>query len=115
MKWNKKHIYLAIFLPIQMLLMQIVAKNPAFIEKYYSNGVYPYISSFFRIVLGWIPFSVGDLLIAFGLFIFLRFLFRLIKTRFRNFIPKMIHFTAVLSVIYFCFYLFWVSTFYLEP
>ena len=95
--------------------MQIVAKNPAFIEKYYSNGVYPYISSFFRIVLGWIPFSVGDLLIAFGLFIFLRFLFRLIKTRFRNFIPKMIHFTAVLSVIYFCFYLFWGLNYYREP
>ena len=37
MKWNKKHIFLAIFLPIQMLLMQIVARNPAFIERYFEN------------------------------------------------------------------------------
>ena len=115
MKWNKKHIYLAIFLPIQMLLMQLVEHNPNFVERYYSNGIYPYISSFFRIILGWVPFSVGDILLGFGLFIFLRFLYRLIKTRFKNFIPKLIHLTAVFSVIYFCFYLFWGLNYYREP
>ncbi|WP_439131329.1 DUF3810 domain-containing protein [Polaribacter sp.] len=115
MKWNKSHILLAIFLPIQVLLVQLAAKNPAFIERYYSNGIYPYISSFFRVVFGWIPFSFGDVLLAFGLFIFLRFIFRLIKTRFRNFIPKIIHFVAVLSIIYFCFYLFWGLNYYREP
>jgi hypothetical protein len=115
MKWNKSHIILAILLPIQVLLMRVVANNPAFIERYYSNGIYPYISSFFRIILGWIPFSVGDLLIAFGVFMLIRFLFLLIKSRFRNFIPKMIHFTAVLSCIYFCFYLFWGLNYYREP
>ncbi|ARV14315.1 DUF3810 domain-containing protein [Polaribacter sp. SA4-12] len=115
MKWNKTHIFLAIFLPIQILLMKLVAENPAFIERYYSNGIYPTISSFFRILLGWIPFSVGDLLLAFGLFLFIRFLFRLIKTRFKNFIPKIIHLIAVFSVIYFCFYLFWGLNYYREP
>jgi len=114
LKLNKKHIVLTIFLPIQILLLQFAASNPAFIEFYYSNGIYPVISSFFRIILGWIPFSVGDLLVAFGLFIFIRFLIRLIKTRFKNFIPKIIHFTAVLSVIYFCFYLFWGLNYYRE-
>ena len=114
MKLNKKHIVLTIFLPIQILLLQFAASNPAFIEFYYSNGIYPVISSFFRIILGWVPFSVGDLLVAFGVFIFIRFLIRLIKTRFKNFIPKIIHFTAVLSVIYFCFYLFWGLNYYRE-
>ena len=115
MKWNKAHLLLTIFLPIQMLLMKLVAKNPSFIEHYYSNGIYPIISSFFRILLGWIPFSIGDLLLFFGLFIFIRFLFRLIKTRFKNFIPKIIHFTAIFSIIYFCFYLFWGLNYYREP
>lgn len=115
MKWNKKHNILAIFLPIQILLMQLAVRNPEFIERYYSNGIYPYISSFFRILLGWIPFSFGDLLLGFGLFMLLRSLFRLIKTRFTNFIPKIIHFIAVLSVIYFCFYLFWGLNYYREP
>ena len=115
MKWNKTHILLAIFLPIQMLFMRLAENNPVFIEQYYSNGIYPYISSFFRIILGWIPFSFGDVLLAFGVFIFIRFLYRLIQNRFRNFIPKFIHFVAVLSLIYFCFYLFWGLNYYREP
>lgn len=32
------------------------------VEYWYANGVYPYISGFLHFVLGWIPFSVGDLL-----------------------------------------------------
>lgn len=115
MKWNKTHIFLAIFLPIQIFLMQFAANNSAFIEDYYSNGIYPYISSFFRILLGWIPFSVGDLLLAFGLFVFIRFLVRLIKSKFSNFMPKLIHFIAIVSVIYFSFYLFWGLNYYREP
>jgi hypothetical protein len=115
MKWNKKHIIIALFLPVQIVLIQLAAHNPSFIEKYYSNGIYPYISSFFRILLGWIPFSFGDLLLAFGLFILIRFLYGLIKNRFKNFVPKIIHFTAILSIIYFCFYLFWGLNYYREP
>ncbi|WP_299061029.1 DUF3810 domain-containing protein [uncultured Polaribacter sp.] len=112
---NKKHLVLAILLPVQFLLLKLAAKNPEFIERYYSNGIYPSISAFFRIILGWIPFSIGDVLLAFGLLLLIRFLFRLIKNRFRSFIPKIIHFTAILSVIYFCFYLFWGLNYYREP
>ncbi|QTE23176.1 DUF3810 domain-containing protein [Polaribacter cellanae] len=115
MKYNKKHLFLTIFLPIQVLLVQLAAKNPAFIETYYSNAIYPIISSFLRIILGWIPFSFGDILLIFLLFILLRFLFRLIKFRFKNFFHKIIHFIAFLSIIYFCFYLFWGLNYYREP
>ena len=115
MKWNKKHLILTLSLPIQMLLMQLVGKHPAFIEKYYSNGIYPYISSFFRLLLGWIPFSVGDLLIVIGIFLIFRFVFLLIKSRFKNCIPKIIHFAAITAIVYFCFYLFWGLNYYREP
>jgi hypothetical protein len=115
MKINKKQVSLAIFLPIQVLFVQVAAHNPAFIEQYYSNGVYPVISSFLRIIFGWLPFSFGDILIGFLTFIFLRFIFRLIHTRFQKVIPKLIHLTAILSVIYFCFYLFWGLNYYREP
>ena len=60
MKIQKKHLLLTVFLPVQIFLVQLASKNPEFIETYYSNGIYPYISSFFRILLGWVPFSVGD-------------------------------------------------------
>ncbi|WP_298777494.1 DUF3810 domain-containing protein [uncultured Polaribacter sp.] len=115
MKWNKAHNILAILLPIQIVLVQLASKNSAFVERYYSNGLYPYMSSFFRLILGWIPFSVGDILLAYLLFIFIRFFFRLIKNRFINFLPKTLHLIAVFSIIYFCFYIFWGLNYYREP
>ena len=115
MKWNKKHIFLTLFLPFQMVLMRLATRNPELIEHYYSNGIYPIISVFFRITLGWIPFSVGDFLLAFGLFVFFRFIFRLIKGELKNSIPKIFHFTSILSIIYFCFYLFWGLNYYRLP
>lgn len=115
MKWNKKHIFLTLFLPFQIVLMRLAERNPEFIEHYYSNGTYPIISGFFRITLGWIPFSVGDFLLAFGLFVFFRFTYRLIKGKFKNLAPKVLHLTSILSIIYFCFYLFWGLNYYRLP
>jgi hypothetical protein len=115
MKIQKKQLILALLLPIQVVLVHLASKNPAIIEQYYANGIYPVISSFLRIIFGWLPFSLGDLLIGYLLFLFFRFFIRLIASRFRYFIPKTIHFTAVLSMLYFCFYLFWGLNYYREP
>ena len=115
MKWNKTHIFLALFLPIQMFFLRWAEVNPSFIEQYYSNGIYPYLSSFFRILLGWIPFSVGDMLLSVLLFLILRFIYRLFKTKFAHFFKKMVKATAFASIIYFCFYLFWGLNYYREP
>ena len=115
MKFNKKHLILAILLPVQMVFMRTIASYPEAVEQYYSNGIYPIISSFFRIILGWIPFSVGDILLASLLFFFIRFLYKLIKTRFSNLLTKLVQLVAVFSIIYFCFYLFWGLNYYREP
>jgi hypothetical protein len=50
-----------IFLIVLSIAIRIFAVYPAAVEKYYSTGAYPYISALQRILLGWIPFSVGDL------------------------------------------------------
>jgi hypothetical protein len=115
MKWNKKHLFLATLLPLQFLLVQLVSKYPAIIENYYSTGFYPIISSFFRILFGWIPFSFGDVLLFVFLFFLFRFLFLLLKTRFKFFFHKIIHFIAIISIIYGCFYLFWGLNYYRKP
>ncbi len=115
MKIQKRNLYLTIFLGVQILLMRWVEHLPSTVEKYYSNGIYPYISSLFRILLGWIPFSIGDLLIFFFIFYALRFIYRLFKTKFKDIINKILSITAFFSVIYFCFYLFWGLNYYREP
>lgn len=52
-------------------------------EKYYSTGIYPYISKFQRVLLGWIPFSVGDIFYAVGgaylLYSLTKFIRRIVK------------------------------------
>lgn len=51
-------------------LLKIFSLNAAWVEKYYTFGFYPVISGILRTLLGWIPFSVGDL-VYLGAFIFL--------------------------------------------
>ena len=115
MKVKKRNLYLTLFLGIQILLMRWVEHHPSFVESYYSNGIYPYISSLLRILLGWIPFSVGDILIFTFIFYALRFIYLLFKTRFKNFVNKILSVTAFCSVIYFCFYFLWGLNYYREP
>ena len=115
MKWNKKHLIIALLLPIQILLMRLAENNPAFIERFYSNGIYPNISWLLRKMFGWIPYSVGDVLLAIFILLFLRFMLFLIKNKFKNFLLKITHFISFLSIIYFCFYLFWGLNYYREP
>ena len=51
-----------IFLVVQIILVQILRLFPEFVERYYSNGFYLLIAKISRSLLGWIPFSVGDLI-----------------------------------------------------
>lgn len=115
MSHQKKYIYIALALPIQIILVQILRQNPQWIEHYYSTGVYPYISRFFRVFFGWIPFSVGDVLGFIFLFLFLKKIYEVIKKRFKNTLPNLIKSTAILSIIYCCFYAFWGLNYFREP
>ncbi|TDQ25689.1 DUF3810 domain-containing protein [Tenacibaculum caenipelagi] len=115
MQHQKKYLFIALMLPFQVILVKLLGQNPQWIEHYYSNGIYLYISRFFRFVLGWIPFSFGDSLGFFFLFIFMKSLLQLTKSRFKNFLPKLVKFMAILSIIYFCFYAFWGLNYFREP
>lgn len=55
---------------------QLLQYRQHWVEMYYSNGIYLYISQFFRILLGWIPFSVGDLIYVFSGFYLFIFIFK---------------------------------------
>ncbi len=98
---------LAFFFPIQIILVKIISFFPEHVERYYSNGIYQYISNFSRILLGWIPFSVGDILyFVLGIFIIYWF-FKIRKGFFRNWKENGISILAFISVIYFCFQILW--------
>lgn len=115
MKPIKKTVLIAALLPIQMIFINLLSNKPAFIERYYSCGIYPYISRFLRLVFGWLPFSVGDVIGLILICLLLFEIYKLFKNRFRNLIKKLIRLTAFLSIIYFCFYCFWGLNYFREP
>ncbi len=111
MKNRKLNLILAILLPIQWLLIQLISSKSSFIENYYSLGLYPYISRFFRIIFGWIPFSIGDVFYIILGFIILRTIIRVVKIR----KIKLVRIVANLSILYFCFHTFWGLNYFREP
>lgn len=106
---------LSIFLILQLLFVGFISRRPDWVEKNYSNGIYPVISSFFRRLLGWIPFSIGDLLYFLLALVFLRWLWLLIQTRMAPFRQHLYSFLAFVSIIFFAFHLFWGFNYYRIP
>jgi uncharacterized protein DUF3810 len=72
-----------IILLVLVAAVKIVSLFPAVVEKYYALGIYPYISRFQRLLFGWIPFSIGDLLYIFAsgwlIYLFVRLIRRLVR------------------------------------
>lgn len=65
-------------IPIALLALAVTLLGffPSFIEKVYSQGLYPAISVILRLVTRWIPFSLGDLVYV---VFFLRLLIAIIR------------------------------------
>ena len=57
--WKKILILLAV-----AIVLKIISSFPFFIERYYSSVVYTTISTVLRIITGWLPFSLGDVVYA---------------------------------------------------
>lgn len=115
MQQYKKQLLFALTLPFQVLVMQFLSQKPQWVEQYYSNGIYPYISNFFRLILGWIPFSFGDLLGLILILLLIKAIYKLIKNKFKNITLLFLKFIKNLSIIYFCFYAFWGLNYFREP
>ncbi len=99
----------------QIIVVKWLGNYPDKIEKYYSNGIYPLISKFFRYLFGWIPFSVGDILYFILIFLAVRYLVinrKRIRHRPKSFLRNMV---MVLSVAYFTFHLLWGFNYYRQP
>ena len=103
-----------IFLGIQIVLLQVLRFFPEFVERFYSNGFYPILSKFFRTILGWIPFSVGDLIYFLVGFFLLKWIVNLFRKP-KNWKIIFLEIGAGLSVFYFLFHLLWATNYYRQP
>ena len=71
MKANKiktgNHLWLVLpaFAVFTFFLTELAARNPELVEKYYAQGFYPVIATFFSFFSSLFPFSLGDLFYGF--------------------------------------------------
>jgi hypothetical protein len=111
----KRSYILPIFLLIQIIFLKIIRFFPETVELFYSNGFYVYVSKFSRIVLGKIPFSIGDC-IYFILIVFaLKWFWNKRKSWRLNWKNNLLTVLSVLSVFYFFFHILWAFNYYREP
>ncbi|CAM3506566.1 DUF3810 domain-containing protein [Aequorivita lipolytica] len=107
--------FLAIFLIVQIIGLQILKHFPEFVENYYSLGIYPWISKISRSLFGWIPFSVGDLFYLLITIVAIRWLYKNVKRLRNNQVGFFLDIIAAVSVVYFMFHVLWGFNYYRLP
>lgn len=112
---KRTKLILSALLILQILLLQVLRFFPEFVERYYSNGLYPLLSKMSRYLFGWIPFSIGDVFYTLIGIIAIRWIYKN-RRRFRtDIVSLLLDFTATLSIIYFVFNILWGFNYYRVP
>jgi hypothetical protein len=106
---------LALSIIPQIIFVKWFGRYPDLVEKYYSEGIYPGISKFLRILFGWIPFSMGDIFYTVLGIAIIRYIYLNGKSFRKE--PKSLlqHIGLTLSLAYFIFHLFWGMNYYRIP
>ena len=111
----KRKYILPSFLLLQIIVLKIIQSFPEVVENNYSNGLYPIISNFERIIFGSIPFSIGDILYFVLIILGIKWLFVKRKTWKLDWKSNILAVLSFMSVFYFCFHLLWGLNYYREP
>lgn len=106
---------IAISLIPQILLVKWLGSHTDWIEDYYSNGLYPFISKIFRFALGWVPFSVGDLVYLLLGILAVTYVYRNRRPILKNKLGFLSNIVMVLAIAYFTFHFMWGFNYYREP
>jgi Protein of unknown function (DUF3810) len=110
---NKRAYIYWISLASVAIAIKIFSLFPSAVEKYYSDGLYPVVSSVQRFLFGWLPFSIGDVLYGAAVLYLIVGIVRVVKALIRRSVTKHSFFLGLGKVakialwIYILFNLFW--------
>ena len=102
-----------LLLVILFITVIIAGRFPLIVENYYATGFYPIFSYGWRLLLGWIPFSVGDILYLFLIVLIIVKIFKSIRKIFsrqwtmNHFATSLKGFLFICLVVFVVFYVSW--------
>lgn len=104
----------ALILVLFILLLRYFESHSDLIEMYYANGLFQKMAYIQRLVIGWLPFSVGDILYFIAIIWLLVKIVNLIRTKFsRNgFVKGLGNTVSNLLLVYIFFCLLWGMNYY---
>jgi hypothetical protein len=111
----KRKYILPLFLVFQIIFLKIIAFFPEVVERFYSNGMYVWISKISRISLGKIPFSVGDIFYGIVILYGIIFIWKTRKNWKTHWKDNFLKVTSFLSVAYLLFHILWGLNYYRQP
>lgn len=110
----KRMIIPSVIIAVTFLLQMLASDNQDFVEKYYSEALYPYITKVVTFLWGWIPFSISEIVLLMSLPIALVFLILLAFRRIK-FLPFLSALFLIGSFIYAWFYISWGFNYFRLP
>ncbi|MFD1166839.1 DUF3810 domain-containing protein [Sphingobacterium daejeonense] len=114
--WYFKWIGICILLIIGL---QVFQSNSQWVEHLYSRGFYPIYAYLPKLLFGWLPFSIGDILYAVifvGLgYILIKSFILLFKKQFRESGIQVLRFIGLLLTVYIFFYTAWAMNYFRIP
>ena len=111
---KRKYIF-PLFLLFQILFLKVIAYYPNVVERFYSNGLYDYVSKFSRTLFGRIPFSVGDIFYSILILWILKCIWKVRKSWKISWKNNLLSVLSFVSVLYFAFHILWAFNYYRVP
>lgn len=90
-----------VLLIIFTILIKWASWYPDWVEKNYTYGIYPVISKVQRFILGWIPFSMGDLFYGFLTLVIIYKTFQFFKILFKRQFTRKYFISGLQQIIFF--------------
>ncbi|MCW4468487.1 DUF3810 domain-containing protein [Flavobacterium sp. MFBS3-15] len=103
----KKKKLLALLLVVQIIIVNVLGLFPNFVERFYSNGLFPLLSKGSRVVFGWTGISIGDIIYFIAIILCLRWLWIKRKTWRKQYKDNLLTMAAAFSIFYFLFNFLW--------
>lgn len=111
----KRKYILPLFLVIQIIFIKTLAFFPEVVERFYSNGLFLFISRTERFLFGSISFSIGDVLYAILIVYLLISIWKTRKTWRNQWKDNLLNILSGFSIFYFLFHLLWATNYYRIP